>query len=61
MMGGKTEEERISGAERPGAGKVVYTQTESGITGDWEGGGGKRRKRRRKRRTMEEKLMGGRK
>lgn len=31
MMGGK---EKRSGAERPEAGRAVYTQTESGITGD---------------------------
>lgn len=34
MMGGKTEEEKRSGAEGPEAGIVVYTPTESCITGD---------------------------
>lgn len=56
MMGGKREKERRSD-KRPAAGKVVYMQTESCVTGDREGGGG--RKRGKKRRKVEEKLMGG--
>lgn len=39
MMGGKREKERRSD-KRPGAGEVVYMQTESCVTGDREGGGG---------------------
>lgn len=39
MMGGKREKERRSD-KRPGAGKVVYMQTETCVTGDREGGGG---------------------